>query len=41
MREIQPCGGEHRVILRNGRELPLGRTYRDHVDWQIDQCGRA
>jgi two-component system LytT family response regulator len=30
--EIQSCGpGEHVVLLRNGRELPLGRTYRDRL----------
>lgn len=22
--------GDHRIVLRNGRELPLGRNYRDH-----------
>src|SRR4029077_19183715 len=28
--EQQSCGGgEYIVILRNGKELPLGRTYRD------------
>ena len=31
--EIQSCGaGEHIVLLRNGRELPLGRSYRDRLD---------
>jgi len=31
--EIQNCGnGEHIVILRTGKELPLGRTYRERLD---------
>jgi two-component system LytT family response regulator len=31
--EIQNCGnGEHVVILRAGKELPLGRTYRERLD---------
>lgn len=31
--EIQNCGsGEYIVLLRNGKELPLGRSYRDHLD---------
>jgi len=30
--EIQSCGpGEHIVLLRSGRELPLGRSYRDRL----------
>jgi len=30
---IQCCGaGEYIVLLRNGRELPLGRSYRDRLD---------
>lgn len=36
--EIQPCGGgEFVVVLRNGRELPLGRTYRSKIDELIHQ----
>ena len=28
--EIQSCGGgEYIVVLRSGKELPLGRTYRE------------
>jgi two-component system, LytTR family, response regulator len=31
--EIQNCGNaEHVVILRSGKELPLGRTYRERLD---------
>ena len=31
--EIQNCGnGEYMVILRTGKELPLGRTYRERLD---------
>ena len=31
--EIQNCGGgEYIVVLRSGKELPLGRTYRETVD---------
>jgi two-component system LytT family response regulator len=31
--EMQSCGGgEYIVVLRNGRELPLGRTYRNSLD---------
>ncbi len=31
--EQQSCGGgEYIVVLKNGRELPLGRTYRDSLD---------
>jgi two-component system LytT family response regulator len=31
--EIQNCGnGEHIVLLRTGKELPLGRTYRERLD---------
>lgn len=38
VQEIQPCGGgEFVVILRNGRELPLGRTYRSKIDELIHQ----
>jgi len=33
IRELQPCNGcEYIVALRNGKELPLGRTYRDEVE---------
>lgn len=38
VQEIQPCGGgEFVVVLRNGRELPLGRTYRSRIDELISQ----
>lgn len=38
VQEIQPCGGgEFVVILRTGRELPLGRTYRSKIDELIHQ----
>jgi two-component system LytT family response regulator len=38
VQEIQPCGGgEFVVVLRNGRELPLGRTYRSKIDELIHQ----
>ena len=38
VQEIQPCGGgEFVVILRNGRELPLGRTYRSKIDELVHQ----
>jgi len=31
--ELQSCGGgEYIVLLRNGKELPLGRTYRENLD---------
>jgi len=31
--EVQRCGsGEYIVLLRNGRELPLGRSYRERVN---------
>jgi two-component system LytT family response regulator len=31
--EVQRCGsGEYIVLLRNGRELPLGRSYRERLD---------
>jgi two-component system LytT family response regulator len=31
--EIQSCGpGEYVVLLRNGKELPLGRSYREKVE---------
>jgi two-component system LytT family response regulator len=31
--EIQNCGGgEHIVVLRSGKELPVGRTYREALD---------
>lgn len=31
--EIQNCGaGEYMVVLRSGKELPLGRTYREALD---------
>jgi two-component system LytT family response regulator len=34
--EIQSCGGgEFIVVLRNGKELPLGRTYRESLDTLI------
>lgn len=33
VRELQACGnGEFVVVLRRGKELPLGRTYRSHVE---------
>jgi two-component system LytT family response regulator len=33
VRELQACGnGEFVVVLRRGKELPLGRTFRSHVD---------
>ena len=33
IRELQPCGnGEFVVVLRRAKELPLGRTYRAHVE---------
>jgi two-component system, LytTR family, response regulator len=38
VQEIQPCGGgEFVVVLRSGRELPLGRTYRSKIDELIHQ----
>jgi hypothetical protein len=40
--EIQNCGnGEHVVILRNGKELPLGRTYRWIHLSEVPADGRA
>ena len=31
--EVQRCGsGEYIVLLRNGRELPLGRSYRERLN---------
>ncbi len=33
IRELEPCNGsEFIVVLRNGKELPLGRSYRAHVE---------
>jgi len=33
IREVQPCNGsEYVVILKNGKELSLGRTYRDRIE---------
>ncbi len=32
IRELLPCdSSEYIVVLRNGKELPLGRSYRQHV----------
>jgi two-component system LytT family response regulator len=31
--ELQPCNGaEYIVVLRSGKELPVGRTYRDQIE---------
>ena len=33
IREVQPCSGsEYVVVLKNGKELSLGRTYRDRIE---------
>lgn len=33
VKELQSCGnGEFVVVLRRAKELPLGRTYRTHVE---------
>jgi two-component system, LytTR family, response regulator len=33
IREVQPCNGsEYVVVLKNGKELSLGRTYRDRIE---------
>lgn len=33
VKELQPCGnGEFVVVLKTAKELPLGRTYRTHVE---------
>lgn len=33
IRELMPCdGSECIVVLRSGKELPLGRSYRQHVE---------
>jgi len=38
IRELQSCGnGEFVVVLRRAKELPLGRTYRSHVDSALKQ----
>jgi two-component system LytT family response regulator len=35
--ELQSCGGgEYVVLLRSGKELPLGRTYRENLDNHIN-----
>lgn len=40
VREIQPCGaGEFIVLLNSGRELPLGRTYRQAVENSVGHVG--
>ena len=40
IRELLPCNaGEYIVVLRSGKELPCGRTYRDDLDRLI--AGRA
>jgi two-component system, LytTR family, response regulator len=37
--EIQSCGsGEYVVLLRNGRELPLGRSYRACLNELLKEC---
>ena len=38
VKELQPCGnGEFVVVLRTAKELPLGRTYRTHVENTLKQ----
>ncbi|HEY6251942.1 MAG TPA: LytTR family DNA-binding domain-containing protein [Candidatus Angelobacter sp.] len=33
IREIQPCGNsEYLLVLKNGRSLPVGRSYWNHLD---------
>jgi two-component system, LytTR family, response regulator len=33
IRELHPCNGsEYIVILHDGKELPVGRTYRENID---------
>ena len=39
IREIQSCGpGEYVVILRDGKELPLGRSYREHMTRYVESA---
>lgn len=42
IREVQSCNGsEYVVILKNGKELSLGRTYRDRIERLISpEAGR-
>lgn len=38
--ELQSCGGgEYIVLLRSGKELPLGRTYRENLDSLVKRVG--
>ena len=33
VKELQSCGGgEYMVIMRNGKELPFGRTHREQLE---------
>ena len=42
VKELQPCGnGEFVVVLHRAKELPLGRTYRAHVEKAMKQEGAA
>jgi len=42
VRELQACGnGEFVVVLRRGKELPLGRTYRSHVESSMKRVHAA
>ena len=37
IRELQPCNGsEYMVLLRNGKELPLSRSYRDAIESALE-----
>jgi two-component system LytT family response regulator len=38
--EMQNCGGtEYVIVLRSGKELPLGRTYRNALDSLLNNPG--
>jgi len=33
IRCLESCGyGEYLVVLKNGKSLPMGRSYREHLD---------
>ena len=39
IREVQSCGpGEYVVILRDGKELPLGRSFREHMTRYVESA---
>ena len=42
VKELQSCGnGEFVVVLNRAKELPLGRTYRSHVENAMQRVNKA